>query len=393
LIESQSTGVQVPAHDLVAQYESIREEVGAVVGRVLAGGEFERGAELWAFEEEFADACGASRGVGVGTGHAALFVALRALGIGEGDEVITVANTDISTASAIGQCGARVVFVDIDEATFTIDPDAVEAAVTARTAAIVAVHLYGLPADLARLAEISRRHGIALVEDAALAFGASFDGRPVGGIGHVGCFSFAPHKILGAYGDGGMITTSDGQLADRARLLAGYGERGHKSMADPDGRLTILEEGYHTHLDLLQAAILRVKLRHVDQWIERRRSRAALYGASFEGTDVAIPTTPPGRTHVYRNYVVRLQNRDSTRAKLASEGIETALLYVPPLHLQPVYDDLGYRLGSLPVTERVAAELLCLPVFPELPDEAVRRTAGVIRNTVKRPDTTTGETT
>jgi dTDP-4-amino-4,6-dideoxygalactose transaminase len=384
--------VQIPAHDLVVQYESIRDEIGAVMGRILAAGEFERGEDLWAFEEEFANRCGAARGVGVGTGHSALFVALKALGIGEGDEVITVANTDISTASAIGQCGARIVFVDIDEATFNIDPDAVEAAITSRTAAIIAVHLYGLPADLGRLAEISRRHGLALVEDAALAFGASVDGRPVGGIGDVGCFSFAPHKILGAYGDGGMITTSDEQLADKALLLAGYGERGRESMADSDGRLTILEQGYHTHLDLLQAAILRVKLHHVDTWIEQRRSRAALYEALFAGVDVKTPTTPAGKTHVFRNYVVRLKDRDFARASLASEGIETALLYVPPLHLQPVYASLGYRRGSLPITEQVAEELLCLPVYPELSDEAVRRVAGVVRNSVTQPDTTTGET-
>ena len=384
--------MQIPAHDLVVQYESIRDEIGAVMGRVLAAGEFERGEELWAFEEEFANRCGAARGVGVGTGHSALFVALKALGIGEGDEVITVANTDISTASAIGQCGARIVFVDIDEATFNIDPDAVEAAITSRTAAIIAVHLYGLPADLGRLAEISRRHGLALIEDAALAFGASVDGRPVGGIGDVGCFSFAPHKILGAYGDGGMITTSDEQLADKALLFAGYGERGRESMADSDGRLTILEEGYHTHLDLLQAAILRVKLHHVDTWIEQRRSRAALYEALLAGVDVTTPITLAGRTHVFRNYVVRLKDRDFARASLALEGIETALLYVPPLHLQPVYANLGYRRGSLPITEQVAEELLCLPVYPELSDEAVRRIAGVVRNSVTQPDTTTGET-
>lgn len=384
--------MQIPAHDLVVQYESIRDEIEAVMGRVLAAGEFERGEELWAFEEEFANRCCAGRGIGVGTGHSALFVALKALGIGEGDEVITVANTDISTASAIGQCGARIVFVDIDEATFNIDPNAVEAAITSRTAAIIAVHLYGLPADLPRLAEISGRHGLALIEDAALAFGASVDGRPVGGIGDVGCFSFAPHKILGAYGDGGMITTSDEQLADKALLFAGYGERGRESMADSDGRLTILEQGYHTHLDLLQAAILRVKLHHVDTWIEQRRSRAALYETLLAGVDVATPMTPAGRTHVFRNYVVRLKDRDFARASLALEGIETALLYVPPLHLQPVYASLGYRRGSLPITEQVAEELLCLPVYPELSDEAVRRIAGVVRNSVTQPDTTTGET-
>jgi dTDP-4-amino-4,6-dideoxygalactose transaminase len=271
------------------------------------------------------------------------------------------------------------VFADIDEATFNVDPAAVEAAITPRTAAIVAVHLYGLPADVERLTEIARRHGLALVEDAALAFGASAGGRPVGGFGVAGCFSFAPHKILGAYGDGGMITTNDDDFARRARLLAGYGEPWKTSMTGPDGRLTLLAEGYHTHLDLLQAAVLRVKLRHVSRWIEQRQSNAALYDELLSGAAVVTPSVPTGRTHVYRNYVVRIQERDAVREALRREGIETALLYVPPLHLQPVYESLGYGHGSLPVTERAAAELVCLPVFPELPEHSVRTVAENVR--------------
>ena len=385
--------VEIAAHDLVAQYESIHEEVDRAIRAVLAGGEFERGEELWSFEEEFARACEATHGIGVGTGHAALFVALRALGIGAGDEVITVANTDISTCSAIGQCGACIVFVDVDEATFNIDPAAVEAAVTPRTAAIVAVHLYGLPADMVRLGDIARRHGLALVEDAALAFGSSVNGRPVGALGDVGCFSFAPHKILGAYGDGGMITTSDDQLSRRARLLAGYGEPWRESMAGPDGRLTILAEGYHTHLDLLQAAVLRVKLGHVGTWIEQRRANAALYDELLAGTAVITPAVPRGRTHVYRDYVVRAPERDAVRAELARAGVETALLYVPPLHRQPVYEGLGYERGSLPATEATADELLCLPVYPELTGGAVRRVAGELRRATERPRSTEGAIT
>ena len=383
---------RIPAHDLIAQYSSIREEIGEAVELVLASGEYERGRELWEFEEAFARACCASHGVGVGTGQAALFVALKALGVGPGDEVITAANSDISTAAAIGHCGARVVFADVDEATFNLDPEAVEAAVTSRTAAVVAVHLYGLPADLSRLEEVVRRHGLTLVEDAALAFGASVDGRPVGGIGRVGCFSFAPHKILGAYGDGGMITTSDEELARKARLLAGYGEPNRESMAGPDGRLTILAEGYHTHLDLLQAAILQVKLRHVHGWIEQRRANAALYDSLLDGSGVVTPAVPAGRTHVYRNYVVRLRGRDAVRSELAHSGIETALLYVPPLHLQPVYGGLGYAPGSLPVTERAAEQLLCLPIYPELGAESIRRVGAELRAAVTRLHSTTGAT-
>lgn len=382
----------IPAHDLVAQYADLREEVGDAVERVLAGGEFERGEELWAFEEAFARACGAAHGVGVGTGQAALFLALKTLGIGPGDEVITAANSDISTASAIGHCGAQVVFADIDKATFNLDPEAVEAAITQRTAAVVAVHLYGLPANLDRLNGVAESHGLALVEDAALAFGATIDGRPVGGIGKVGCFSFAPHKILGAYGDGGMLTTSDDEVARKARLLAGYGESGRESMAGPDGRLTLLAEGYHTHLDLLQAAILRVKLRHVGGWIERRQANAALYDAFLDGSGVTTPAVPAGLTHVYRNYVVRLRGRDAARSALAQAGIETALLYIPPLHLQPVYERLGYASGSLPITEQAAEELLCLPVYPELTEESIGRVASHLRAAVTLPHTRTGAT-
>lgn len=384
---------RIVAHDLVAQYALIREEVDEAMQHVLEGGEFERGDELWRFEDEFAAACNAGIGIGVGTGHAALFIALKALGIGEGDEVITVANTDIATCSAIGHCGATAVFADIDAATFNIDPDAVEAAISPRTAAIIAVHLYGLPADMTRLSEIAERHSLALVEDAALAFGASVDGQPVGGLSRIACFSFAPHKILGAYGDGGMITTSNEELARRARLLAGYGEPWRTSMAGPDGRLTLLAEGYHTHLDLLQAAVLRVKLRRVAGWIAQRRANAELYDTSLEHTDVVTPFVPADRTHVYRNYVVRVAERDRVRAELAAAGIETALLYVPPLHGQPVYDHLGYGPGSLPVTERAAEELLCLPVYPELPEESVRRVAAELGRAAARPRSTRLEMT
>jgi dTDP-4-amino-4,6-dideoxygalactose transaminase len=391
--DSQRHGpVVIVAHDLIAQYASIRAEVDEAIHGVLTAGEFERGPELWSFEDEFSHACGTTNGIGVGTGHAALFVALRALGIGAGDEVITVANTDISTCSAIGQVGARIVFVDIDQDTFNIDPAAVEAAITSRTAAIVAVHLYGLPADMVRLREVADRHRLALVEDAALAFGATVAGQPVGGLGDVGCFSFAPHKILGAYGDGGMITTRDDGLAQRARLLAGYGEPWRESMAGPDGRLTLLAEGYHTHLDLLQAAVLRVKLRHVAGWIERRRANAARYDELLAGTAVVTPGVPSGRTHVYRNYVVRSPERDALRAELAACAIETALLYVPSLHRQPIYEELGYGAGSLPNTEAAEAELLCLPVYPELSDTDLRRVADELRTASERPRSTEGAT-
>jgi dTDP-4-amino-4,6-dideoxygalactose transaminase len=374
----------VAAHDLVGQYSSIRDEVANAVNAVLESGEFERGDMLWDFEDAFAERVGASHAIGVGSGQAALFIALKALGIGGGDEVITVANTDISTASAIRHTGADVVFVDVDEATFNIDPDAVEAAINPRTAAVVAVHLYGLPADMERLADITSRRGIALVEDAALAFGATVGSRPVGALAAVGCFSFAPHKILGAYGDGGIITTNDTELARKARLLAGYGEPQRNSMAGPDGRLTIIEEGFHSHLDLLQAAVLQVKLRHVDDWIAARRRNAQSYGRLLTGSNVETPFVPEGRTHVYRNYVVRVSERERVRNELRLAGVETALLYVPPLHMQPVYERLAYTRGSLPVTEALADVLLCLPVYPELAEHEIERVANELRLATQR---------
>lgn len=369
----------VPMSDLSAQYESIRDEVDRAIRRVLEGGEFERGEELWELEREVGQYLDVPYAIPVGTGYAALFLALRGLGIGPGDEVITVANTDISTCSAISHCGARTVWADVEERTFNIDPAEVEELITPRTGAIIAVHLYGLPADLPRLRKLADRHGIALVEDACLAFGAAIDGRRVGSVGDVACFSFAPHKILGAYGDGGMVVTGDGKLAERIRLLSGYGEPWRAGMAGPDGRLTLVVEGYHSHLDLLQAAVLRVKLRQVDEWIDRRRSRAAIYDELLAGSDAISPHVPHGFEHVYRSYVVRVPRRDRVRNALAAEGIDTALLYLPPLHLQPVYRSHGFGSGSYPVTERLADELLCLPLYPEMTDEDVCRVATTLR--------------
>jgi dTDP-4-amino-4,6-dideoxygalactose transaminase len=368
----------IPTSDLTMQYAAIAPELEAAVLAVLRGGEFERGEELWELERELAAYLGVRYVVPVGSGYAALFIALRTLGIGPGDEVITVANTDITTCSAISHCGADIVWGDVDDRTFTIDPAQVEARLSPRTRAIVAVHLYGLPADMAPLADIASRRGIPLIEDAALAFGATVDGRYAGTAGAAGCFSFAPHKILGAYGDGGMVVTDDDALAAGARFLAGYGEPRRQSMATTDGRFLFMTEGYHSHLDLLQAAVLRVKLRYVDGWIAARRSRAALYDRLFAGSQVITPLVPAGRTHSYRNYVVRVPQRDRVRAALARSGIDTSLCYIPPLHLQPIYRAYGMGPGSLPVTERLADELLCLPIYPELSDEAVHTVASAL---------------
>ena len=375
---------RVESHDLKAQYLAIKSEVDAAVERVLASGEFERGEELWQFEEEAAAYCGAAHAIGVGSGEAALFLALRALGVGPGDEVVTVPNTDISTVAAISHTGARPILVDVDERTHCIDVAAAEAACTSATKAIIAVHLYGLPAELDRLVPAARARGVAVVEDAALAWGAELDGRRVGGIGDVGCFSFAPHKILGAYGDGGLVVTQDAEIARVVKLLGGYGEPFRESMQGPDGTFTLLAEGYHSHLDVLQAAVLRVKLRHVDRWIAARRRLASVYDESFAGTGVRPSISPAGAKPVYRSYVVRVPQRDRVRALLAEKGIETLLLYIPPLHLQPVYESLGHRRGSFPVAELLSDELLCLPLYPELSDDVVREVAAATIDAVER---------
>ena len=334
------------------------------------------GARNWAaFEAAFARACGARHAIGVGSGYAALFLALKAGGLGPGDEVITAANTDVASASAISHTGATPVFVDIDARTFNIDPTLIEAKITARTRAIMPIHLYGLPADMEPILDIAGRHDLLVVEDAALAFGARYRGRLAGSMGHLGCFSFAPHKILGAYGDGGMVITDDPELADRVRLWGSYGERRRFEQVGPVTLLQPLEhevEGYHNHLDTLQAAVLHTKLRHVEGWIARRREVAATYSELLAGANVRTPYAPEGYEHVYRNYVIRVGSRDEVRIRLAKEGIHTNVLYTPPVHLQSIYREQGYREGDLPVTEQVAKELLCLPMFPELTADQIK---------------------
>ena len=368
----------VPYGDLRLQYASIKDELDTAIQRVLDSGEFERGEELDSFEAAFARACGTRYGIGVGSGYAALFLALKAGGLGTGDEVITVANTDVASASAISHTGATPVFADIDARTFNIDPALVEAKITPRTRAIMPIHLYGLPADMDPILDIAEQHNLLVVEDAALAFSARYHGRTVGTIGHLGCFSFAPHKILGAYGDGGMVVTGDPDLADRVRLWGSYGERRRFEQVGAVSLLKPLEhevEGYHNHLDTLQAAVLHTKLRHVEGWIARRREVAAAYSALLAGTSVLTPHVPEGYEHVYRNYVIRVENRDEARLHLARHGIRTSMLYTPPVHLQSMYRERGFREGELPVTDQVAKEVLCLPLFPELTEDQIEHVA------------------
>jgi dTDP-4-amino-4,6-dideoxygalactose transaminase len=372
--KEQAAEVVVPGADLRAQYRSIKTDIDEAIRRVIDSSEFERGLELNAFEADFARFCGTRYAVGVGSGYAALFLALKAAGLGPGDEIITTANTDLATISAISHTGATPVLVDIDARTHNIDPPLVEARITPRTRALVPIHLYGLPADMDPVLEIAAQHDLLVIEDAALALGARYKGRRVGGIGHLGCFSFAPNKILGAYGDGGMVTTDDAALADQVRLWGSYGE---KRVFDRIGPIDLLKpmdhdvEGYHNHLDTLQAAVLGAKLPYVEGWIERRRQLAAAYGEVLSGLPLETPYAPEGYEHVYRNYVIQLPDRDNVRRHLAWCGVSTYLLYIPPIHLQTVYRRRGYEAGDLPVTEAVANRLLCLPIYAELTEEQV----------------------
>jgi dTDP-4-amino-4,6-dideoxygalactose transaminase len=370
-----ATEVVVPSADLRAQYRSIKADIDEAIRRVIDSGEFERGPELDAFEDAFAQFCGTRYAVAVGSGYAALFLALKAAGLGSGDEVITTANTDMATISAISHTGATPVLVDIDARTHNIDPALIEARVTPQTRALMPIHLYGLPADMDPVMDIAERHSFIVIEDAALALGARYKGQRVGGIGHLGCFSFAPNKILGAYGDGGIVTSDDAHLADQVRLWGSYGERRVFERVGPIDLLEPIEhevEGYHNHLDTLQAAILSAKLPHVEGWIERRRQLAAAYDQALSGLPLETPHLHEGHGHVFRNYVIQTPDRDRIRRHLAGRGVSTYLLYTPPVHLQRVYQGRGYRAGDLPVTEAVAEKLLCLPIYAELTEEQVR---------------------
>lgn len=355
--------------DLQAQYSTIRHEVDAAIQRVVSRADFVLGEEVASFERDFAAFCGAAQCVGVGSGTAALQLALAACGIGPADEVITTTHTFIATSEAISSVGAKPVFVDIEADGYNIDPYQLEAAITPRTRAILPVHLYGQPADMAPIMEIARRHDLKVIEDAAQAHGAVYRDRAVGTFGDAACFSFYPGKNLGAYGDAGAVVTSDAAIADRLRLLRNHGRR---------DKYEHLIEGYCERLDALQAAVLRVKLPHLATWNERRRAHAATYRELLGKLEVALPPAKPDTVPVYHLFVIRTANRDGVQKLLASRGIATGIHYPIPLHLQPAYHQLGYAKGSFPRTERAAAEILSLPMYAELSPEQLARVAEAI---------------
>ncbi len=327
------------------------------------------GPEVRAFEEAFAIWCQARHAIGISSGTAAIELTLRALGIGSGDEVITTPFTFIATAEAISATGATPVFADIDPATYNLNPAAVEAAITPRTRALLPVHLYGQPANMPALAAIAQRHGLALIEDAAQAHGAEIDGRRVGSLGHAACFSFYPGKNLGAYGDGGAVTTGDEALAGRLRKLRDHG-RVSKYVHD--------EIGYGHRLDALQAAILAAKLPHLDAANAARRRLAARYGELLAGSELVLPHVPQGVTPVWHLYVVRTARRDEVLAGLKAQGIEAGIHYPLPLHLQPAYRSLGLGSGAFPVAEAASQQVLSLPLFPEMTDAQQERVVAAL---------------
>jgi len=360
----------IPFLDLKAQYESIKDEVLAAVSATLASTQFVLGKEVAAFEEEFAAYSGGKFGIGVNSGTSALHLALLAAGVKPGDEVITVSSTFVATVAAIDYTGARPVFVDVDPQTLNMDAMQVEAAITERTKVIMPVHLHGQPADLDPLLDIARRHGLLIIEDAAQAHAAEYQGRRVGSIGDLGCFSFYPGKNLGAYGEGGMVVTNNDEFAHTIRMLRDWGQ---------ERKYQHVLKGFNYRMEGVQGAILRVKLRHLDAWTEARRHHAACYDELLADIAVQKPVEMPGTKHVYHVYAIRTPKRDQMQESLQAKEIQTGIHYPIPVHLQKAYADFGYELGDLPVTEQAARELLSLPMFAELQESQIEAVCTAVR--------------
>jgi dTDP-4-amino-4,6-dideoxygalactose transaminase len=362
--------MNVPFLNPAAQYPPLQAELLPAVEGVLAAGHFILGPNVAAFEQEMAALTQTQFGIGVNSGSDALTLALRALDIGPGDEVITTPFTYIAPAESIYQTGARLVFADIDAATFQLSAADAARKITSRTRAIIAVHLFGQAAPMAELQPLAQKHGLALVEDCAQAIGAACGGKPVGQFGRLGCFSFYPTKNLGAAGDGGMVVTSEESLARKLRTLRVHG------MAR---RYCHELHGYNSRLDELQAAILRVKLPHLPGWNQRRSEIARRYDAGLRGLPLRLPVTAAGNTHVFHVYAILSEQRDALQEFLAARGVGTLIYYPQPLHLQKVYADLGFRAGDFPAAEEISRKILPLPMYPELTGAQVDYVVATIR--------------
>lgn len=368
--------MKVPFVDLQALHAPIKPELMVAFERVLANNSFILGPEVQAFERAFAGYLGTEHCITVNSGTSALHLALLALGIGPGDDVITTANTFIATAEAISAVRARPVFVDVDPLYYTMSADAVAKAITAKTRAVIPVHLYGQPADMEPLLDIAEKHGLEIIEDACQAHGAEYKGRKAGTLGRMGCFSFYPGKNLGALGEGGAVVCNDSGLAERIRMLRDHGSVKKYEHFFP---------GYNFRLEGLQGAFLAAKLPHLDAENERRRTAAHIYEELLAGSGVITPAVMPGAVHVYHLYVVQVANREPLRQVLAAHGIETGLHYPVPLHLQQAYRGLGYRLGDFPVTESLAAHALSLPMFPAIAREQIAYVVSTIKEFTQCP--------
>ena len=356
----------IPLVDLKAQYDSIKPEIDNAIQRVLDSTSFIMGEELERFEEEFALFCNTKYAIGVANGSDALILALRACDINKGDEVITVPHTFIATAEAISNVGGKIIFVDIDSKSYTVDVSKIEEKISNKTKAIIPVHLYGQPADMDPIMRLTKKYNLKVIEDAAQAHGAEYKGKKVGSIGDVACFSFYPGKNLGAYGDAGMITTNNEEIANKLKML-----RNH-------GRLTAKYEheieGYSSRLDNLQAAILRVKLKYLNKWNDLRRRNAKKYNELLSNIGgIITPYEADYAKHVYHLYVIRTEDRDKLREELKSNGIATGIHYPIPLHLQEAYNYLGYKSGDFPVTEECSQKILSLPMYAELSKEDINK--------------------
>jgi dTDP-4-amino-4,6-dideoxygalactose transaminase len=359
--------IRVPFLDLNAHHAALRGEFDRAVREVIDSSAFAGGPFVEKFEEDFASYCGCQHAIGVGSGTEALWLSLLACGVGPGDEVITVPNTFMATAEAITYCGARPVFVDVDDRTYTMDPAGLEEAVGSRTKAIIPVHLFGQPADMDPILEFAREHDLLVIEDAAQAHGAKYKGRKVGTLGHAGCFSFYPGKNLGAFGEAGAVVTDNLELQEKIRILRDHGQVRKY-------RHTMI--GWNCRMDGIQAAILSVKLRHLESGNSLRRAHSLQYDEAFDGVDdIITPLEAPYAQHVYHIYAIRVQERDEVMWFLQEKGIQCGVHYPIPVHLQKAYRSLGYTAGALPTSERTALEFISLPMFPELTEAQVQTVA------------------
>ena len=376
---SRRVELNIPMTDLKGQYQSLKGEIDGAISRVLQHGQFILGQEVKTFEEEMAVYCGTRFAVGVASGTDALHLALLACGIGPGDEVITTPFTFVATAEAIVNCGARPVFADIDPGGFNIDPQQVAAHITSRTRAIIPVHLYGQPADLDSILALAKEHGLRVIEDCAQSLGAEYKGKKAGSLGDAGCLSFFPAKNLGAYGDGGMVVSSDPRIAETVEMLRKHGGKTAYYQSLP---------GFNSRLDALQAAILSVKLKKLDEWNQLRRRNASIYDGLLSRIDGMKLTRATLHSESSCNYyTVRLVderlNRDSLRKHLESHGIQTMIYYPLSLHLQEVYRHLGHRRGDFPESEKAQEQVLSLPMYPELSVEQIEAIASQIEDWVR----------